>query len=124
MNPLRLRILSSPPSGKKREPKPRLFSLGLSSVGAGVFHVKGVGAKKFGMSFEAQGNQTFGRDIPGFLPGYPGGASKFERKKFVFNSRPLILSPDLVLFLYPSPSSMALIEQSTVKHLAGCTEPP
>ena len=29
------------------------------------------GAKKFGMSFEAQGNQTLWRDIPGFLPGYP-----------------------------------------------------
>ena len=47
--------------------------------GVGVFHVKarrGAGVKKFGMSLEAQENQTFWWDLPGFLPGYPGGARK------------------------------------------------
>ena len=37
---------------------------------------EGVGAKKFGMSLEAQGNQTFGWEILGLLLGYPGGARK------------------------------------------------
>ena len=45
-----------------------------------------VAAKKFGMSFETQGNQCFGQDILGFLLGYPGVPEKFE-KKFVFESR-------------------------------------
>ena len=44
------------------------------------------------MFFKAQGNQTFWRDIRGFLPGYPGGAQKVREKKFVFNSRPLMLN--------------------------------
>ena len=55
----------------------------------GVFHVKGwggglpregVGAKKFGMSFETQGNQTFWRDIPGFWRDIPGAPEKFENQ--------------------------------------------
>ena len=37
---------------------------------------EGVGAKQYGMSFETHGNQTFERDIPGSLPGCPGGARK------------------------------------------------
>ena len=40
-------------------------------MGGGLPH-EGVGAKKFGMSFEAQGNQTFWRDIPGFYWDIPG----------------------------------------------------
>ena len=36
----------------------------ISSGGVGVFHVKGWGAKKFGMSLEAHGNQAFERAIP------------------------------------------------------------
>ena len=43
--------------------------------------MNGVGAKKFGMSFETQGNQTFWRDIPGFCPGYPEGARKSGEQK-------------------------------------------
>ena len=35
------------------------------------------------------GNQTFLAGYPGILPGYPGSARTFEKKKFVFNSRPL-----------------------------------
>ena len=60
---------------KKKEPKPKLFCLDIFGWGAGLPRER-VGAKKLGMSLETQGNQTFRRDIPGFLPGYPGGARK------------------------------------------------
>ena len=43
----------------------------------------------FGLSFETQGNQTFRRDIPGLCPLYPRVPEKPEKKKLVFNSRPL-----------------------------------
>ena len=33
------------------------------------------------MYLETQGNQTFWRDIPGFWPGYPGGAGKTREEK-------------------------------------------
>ena len=46
---------------------------------------EGVGAKKFGVSFETQGSQTFWRDIPGFCPDIPGAPKKFEKKEFLFN---------------------------------------
>ena len=42
----------------------------------GGLPLEGVGAKKFGMSFETQGNKTCWRDIPGILLGYPGVARK------------------------------------------------
>ena len=48
----------------------------------GVFHVKGWGAKKFGMSFETQ-------DIPGFAGISRGSPEMFEKEKFAFKSRPL-----------------------------------
>ena len=51
---------------------------------------EGVGAKKFGMSFESQGNQTSGRGFSlDFCRDIPKGPEKFERKKFVFKSWPL-----------------------------------
>ena len=39
------------------------------------------GGQKFGIAFKTQGNQTFGRDALGFLPGYPavGEPEKFQR---------------------------------------------
>ena len=52
------------------------------SGGVGVFHVKGwgaTGAKKFGMCFETQGNQTFGgisRDFAGIFRGRPKSLRK------------------------------------------------
>ena len=36
-----------------------------------------------------QGHQTILVEYPGILPGYPGVPEKFEKRKFVFNSRPL-----------------------------------
>ena len=65
-------------SGKKEVFGPDIFGW------VGGLPYEGVGAKKFGMSFETQGNHTFliWRDIPGFSPGYPGGTlEKFEKKK-------------------------------------------
>ena len=49
--------------------------LGIFQWGRGLPH-EGVGAKKFGMSLETQGHQTFWPDISGFLAGYPGGPRK------------------------------------------------
>ena len=51
------------------------FGSGYLPVGGGL-PCEGVGAKKLGMFLETQGNQTSGRDIPGFLPGNPRGARK------------------------------------------------
>ena len=66
-------------SGKKKEPKPKLFGPGIFGWGGGLPRA-GVGAKKFGMSFK-KGNQTFVRDIPGFFFWhFPGGPEKFEKK--------------------------------------------
>ena len=57
------------------EPKSKLFGPDILGWGGGLPR-EGVEAKKFGMSFETQQNQIFWRDIPGFLPGYPGVARK------------------------------------------------
>ena len=65
-------------SGKKKEPKPKLFGPDIFGWGGGLPR-EGVGAKKFGMSFETQGNQTFCRDIPGFcrhIPEVPDNQGK------------------------------------------------
>ena len=70
-------------SGKKKEPKPKLFGPDIFGWGGG-FAREGVGAKKFGMCFETQENQTFWRDILGFCrdtPGCPKTAAKSLRKK-------------------------------------------
>ena len=68
-------------SGKKKEPKPKLLGPDIFGWGGGLPR-EGVGAKKFSMSFETQGSQTFWRDIPG-VP------EKFEKKMFAFNFRTL-----------------------------------
>ena len=65
---------------RKRNPNPN-YLVRISSGGVGVFHAEGVGAKKFGMSFETQGNQTFWRDIPGFLAGISRRRPKSLRTK-------------------------------------------
>ena len=33
-----------------------------------------------GLLFETQGNQIFGRDVPGLVPGYPGVPEELEEK--------------------------------------------
>ena len=62
-------------SGTKKEPKPKLFGPDIFRWGRGLPRER-VGAKKFGMSLETQGNHTFWAGYPGILPGYPGGARK------------------------------------------------
>ena len=57
---------------EKRSPNPN-FLVRISLGGVGGLPREGVGAKKHGMSFETQGNQSFWRDIP-------GGARKFEKQ--------------------------------------------
>ena len=66
-------------SRKKKEPKPKLFGPDIFRWGGG-FRREGVGAKKFGMSFETQGKPNFSRDIPGFRRDIPGVPEKFEKK--------------------------------------------
>ena len=60
-------------SGGENEHKRKLLSPDIFRWRGGLPR-EGVGAKKFGVSFEAQENQTFWQDILGFLPGCPGGA--------------------------------------------------
>ena len=52
-------------SGKKKEPKPKLFGPDIFGWGGGLPR-EGVGAKKFGMSLEVREIKLFWRDIPGF----------------------------------------------------------
>ena len=75
-------------SGTKKEHKPKLLSPDIFRWGGGL-PSEGVGAKKFGMPLETREIKLFGRDIQGFCWDIPGAPEKFEKKKFVFNSRPL-----------------------------------
>ena len=96
-------------SGKKKEPKPKLFGPDISRWGGGLPR-EGVGAKKFGMSFETQGNQTFGRDIPGFCWDIPGCPKSLRKRglcsilvpylfRSLFGNLPLVLGHLLVAIL-------------------------
>ena len=80
-------------SGKKKKPKPKLFGPDIFGWAGGLPR-EGVGAKKFGMSFETQGIKLFAgmsRDLAGISRQNP---EKFEKKKFVFNFRSLMKSPE------------------------------
>ena len=82
------RFFVSHVSGKKKEPKPKLLGPDIFGWGGGLPR-KGVGAKRFGMSFETRGNQTFWWEIAGCWRDIPGVPEKFENQMFVFNFRPL-----------------------------------
>ena len=58
---------------------------------------EGVGAKKFGVSFETQGYQTFGRDIPGFCPDTRGRPKSLRKKGLC--SIPVPYQVDIACFL-------------------------
>ena len=73
---------------RNKEPKPKLFGPDIFGW-SGVLPREGVGAKKFGLSFEVQGNQIFWRDILGFFcREIPGRPKSLRNKKFVFDSCP------------------------------------
>ena len=58
-----------------KEHKPKLLSLDIFGWGGGLPR-EWVGATKSGMSLETRQIKLFWRDVPGILPGYPGGARK------------------------------------------------
>ena len=68
-------------SGKKKEPKPKLFGPDIFGWGGGLPR-EWVGAEKFGMSLETRETKLFWRDIPGFCRDIPEGGvpEKFEQK--------------------------------------------
>ena len=82
------RLLQRSFSGKKKEPKPKLFGPDIFRWGGGLPR-EGVGAKKFGMSLETREIKYFWQDIPGFYWDSPAVPEKLEKKKFVFNFWPL-----------------------------------
>ena len=84
--------LSSLTSGTRKEPKPKLLTLDIFHLGRGLPR-EGVGAKKFGMLLETREIKHFWRDIPGCCRDIPELPEKFEKKKFVFNFRPLPCKP-------------------------------
>ena len=76
-------------SGKKKEPKPKLFVSDIFGCGGGLAR-EWVGAKKFGMALETREIKLFWRDIPGFCWDIPAVPEKLEKKMSVFNFRPLL----------------------------------
>ena len=92
MIPKRTVILSFSLQARKKLHKPKLLSPDTFRWGRGLPH-EGVGAKKFGMSLETREIKLFGRDISGFCWDIPAVPEKFEKKKFVFNSRPPLVAP-------------------------------
>ena len=75
-------------SGKKRNPNPN-FLVRMSSGGVGVFHVKGWGPKSSVCPSKPRETKLFGGISGLFAWDIPGVPEKFEKEKFVFNSRPL-----------------------------------
>ena len=71
--------------------KPKLLSPHIFRWGRGLPR-EGVGAKKFDMSLETRETKPFWRDIPGFCRDIPEAPQEFEKKMFVFNFWPLLIS--------------------------------
>ena len=67
-------------SGRKKEPKPKLFGPDIFQWGRGLPRER-VGAKKFDTSLETREIKLFGRDIPAFCRDIPGVPEKFKKKK-------------------------------------------
>ena len=79
-------VRGSSSTGKKKEHKLKLFGPDIFRCG-GDLPREGVGAKKFGMSLETQGKQTFGWENPASFARISRGApEKFEKTMFVFYS--------------------------------------
>ena len=67
-------------SGRKKEPKPKLFGPDIFQWGRGLPRER-VGAKKFDTSLETREIKLFGRDIPGLCRDIPPKRPKSLRKK-------------------------------------------
>ena len=74
-------------SGKKNEPKPKLFGPDIFRWGGGLPR-EGVGAKKFGMPLETREIKLFWQDIPEFCSDIPAAPEKFKKKVCVQFSSP------------------------------------
>ena len=75
----------SPKSGEKKGYKDKIQGRDIFQR-VGVFHVNGVGVRKFGMSLESRENRHFGWNATGY-PGencrdVPGGAKSFRARSF------------------------------------------
>ena len=70
--------------GKSKNPN---FLVQISSGGVGLFHVKGVGAKKSGMSFESQGTKLLGRIFRDFCRDVPGLSGPISRDIAILSLR-------------------------------------
>ena len=77
--------------GRKRNPNPNFFGPDIFGWGGGL-PLEGVG-QKVRYVLRNPGKPNFLAGCPGILPGYPAKKTreKFEKKRFVFNSRPLKL---------------------------------
>ena len=72
--------------GRKTKPNPN-FLVRISSGGVGVFHVKGWGPKSSVCPSKHRETKLFGWISRDFARDILGVPEKFEKKKFVFNSR-------------------------------------
>ena len=71
-------------SGKKNEPKPKLFWSGYLRGGVGVFHVGGGGGPKSSIRpSKPRETKLLGGKSQDFCRDFPGAPEKFEKKKFV-----------------------------------------
>ena len=73
-----LEKFTSQNSGRKKEPKPKLFGPDIFQWGRGLPRER-MGAKKFDTSLETREIKLFGRDIPGFGRDIPGARKVREK---------------------------------------------
>ena len=83
--PKKARYVPRNQSGRKKEPKPKLFGPDIFSQRGRGLPRERVGAKKFDTSLETREIKLFGRDILGFCWDILGAPEKFEKKMFGFN---------------------------------------
>ena len=101
-------------SEKKNGTQTQTFWSGYFSGGVGVFHVNGWGPKSSVCPSKHRPTKFFWRDIPGFcrdIPGFLPG--KFEEKRFVFNSRPIIFARTSVTFTFTRAAKVSRVHWSS-----------
>ena len=114
--------------GQEAPLKTKFFGPDILRRGGGLPR-EGVGAKKFGMPLETQGrNQTFGRDIPGLLPGYFRGCPKSLRKKSLCSifgrNRGLLVDFFVDFFLLVFPKANDNNGESRLCNIGACDARP